>query len=233
MVLPITCIDNFYNNPDEIVEFAESLKFEKTPGIYPGIRTDLLSEINPDFFNAFCNKLFSLFFDYNQGEVNWEVNTVFQKIYPFSEDENSILNSGWIHLDSPYEVAAGVIYLNKESNVNAGTSIYKIKYPELILNKVDGHLYYGDNTARVDFYANLPVDIEEYKEKKIQHEELFEKTLEFGNVYNRLVLYDIEYWHKESNFIANKFNPRLTQVFFIKSISGNSFPILRKNEYLL
>ena len=83
MVLPITCIDNFYENPDEVVKFAQSLEFKKTPGIYPGLRTDLLSTIDPIFFNSFCNKLFSVFFDYTISEVEWTVKTVFQKIYPF------------------------------------------------------------------------------------------------------------------------------------------------------
>ncbi len=230
MVLPITCIDNFYQNPDEIVKFANSLEFKKTSGIYPGLRTELLSTLDPEFFNNFCTKLFSLFYDYNCEEVNWQVQTVFQKIYPFFDPNDSLLNSGWIHLDSPNHVAAGVIYLNKESDVKAGTSIYKVKYPETLS---DCPHNYGDNTPRIDFYANKEVDIEEYKNKKIKHEELFEKTLEFGNVYNRLVLYDINYWHKESNFIVNNSEPRLTQVFFIESMEAYSFPVLRKDNNIL
>ena len=228
MVLPITCIDNFYENPDEVVKFAQSLEFKKTPGIYPGLRTDLLSTIDPIFFNSFCNKLFSVFFDYTISEVEWTVKTVFQKIYPFSNDNDELLNSGWIHLDDPTTVAAGVIYLNKDSNLKAGTSLYRVKDSEYV-----GIFDYGDNTTRIDFYANKDVDIEEYKNKKMHHEELFEKTLEIGNVYNRLILYNINYWHKESSFIVNNFEPRMAQVFFVENMSATSFPILRKNNYSL
>jgi len=237
MTFPLTCIDNFYENPDAVVEFTNSLEFSKVPGVYPGVRTDLLHIITPDFFNLFCNKLFSVFFDYTQAPVNWNVSSAFQKIYPFTDDGDVILNSGWIHLDGA-PLAAGVIYLNKNANINAGTSLYQIKYPELCnVEKFyrDGeemiYLDYGDNTARIDFYDHKEVDTEEYKRKKIAHEELFEKTLEFGNVYNRLVLYDIEYWHKESSFIINGTDPRLTQVFFISSVQANSFPIDRKKQY--
>jgi hypothetical protein len=233
MAFPITCIDNFYQNPDEIVKFANSLEFKKTPGIYPGLRTELLSTLNPEFFNNFCTKLFSLFYDYNQGAVDWQVQTVFQKIYPFFDRNDSILNSGWIHLDSPNHIAAGVVYLNKDTDVKAGTSVYKIKYPEYLTDGPYDYLNYGDNTPRIDFYQNKKVNIEDYKNKKLQHEELFEKTLEFGNVYNRLVLYDVNYWHKESNFTVNTFEPRMTQVFFIESIMAHSFPILRKNNNIL
>ena len=233
MVLPLTCIDNFYENPDAVVEFANSLEFSKMPGIYPGLRTDVLYNINENFFNAFCGKLFSVFFDYNQAPVNWNVQTAFQKILPFTDDGDELINSGWIHLDSS-AVAAGVIYLNKNTNIKAGTSMYQMKYPELCKEHIDEetrYLDYGNNTARIDFYANKEVDMEEYRKKKIEHEELFEKTLDIGNVYNRLVLYDIDYWHKESSFIMNNPEPRLTQVFFISSLEASSFPIQRKRQY--
>jgi len=233
MVFPLTCIDNFYENPDAVVEFANSLEFTKMPGIYPGLRTNFLHNINQIFFDKFCEKLFSVFFDYSQAPVNWNVQTHFQKIYPFTDDGNELINSGWIHLDAD-AVAAGVIYLNKNTNIKAGTSMYQMKYPELCKEYKDGemrYLDYGLNTARIDFYDGKEVDIEDYKKQKIEHEELFEKTLDVGNVYNRLILYDIDYWHKESSFIMNDSNPRLTQVFFIPSVEASNFPIQRKKQY--
>ena len=233
MVFPVTCIDNFYEDPDSVVQFAHSLEFTKMPGIYPGLRTDVLYNINESFFNAFCGKLLSLFFDFNQAPVNWNVQTAFQKIYPVTDDGDELINSGWIHLDSSC-IAAGVIYLNDDTNIKAGTSMYQMKYPELCKeynDKETKYLDYGNNTARIDFYDNKEVDMEEYRKKKIEHEELFEKTLDIGNVYNRLVLYDIDYWHKESSFIMNGTDPRLTQVFFISSVEAGSFPIQRKRQY--
>ena len=58
----------------------------------------------------------------------------------------------------------------------------------------------------------------------------YEKT-SFNNVYNRLILYDSETWHKESSFIINSQNARLTQVFFIDLVESYSFPIQRKNQF--
>lgn len=227
MVFPITCVDNFYQDPDSVVEFANSLTFEKIPGIYPGLRTNPLHLVNEKFFDLFCEKLFSLFFDYQQTPVKWNVVTKFQKILPFTSDEDPVINSGWIHLDE-CSVAAGVIYLNKDTNLNAGTSIYQVKYPDLYQNNITD---YGDATPRIDLYAGEKIDIVEYRRKKIEQEILFEKTLDISNVYNRLILYDSETWHKESSFIINSQDARLTQVFFIKSVESYNFPIQRKNQF--
>ena len=45
--------------------------------------------------------------------------------------------------------------------------------------------------------------------------DLFEKTHEIDNVYNRLILYNSNYFHSASNLFCNNFDPRLTQVFFM------------------
>lgn len=228
MVFPITCVDNFYQDPDSVVKFANSLTFQKTTeGIYPGLRTYALDLLDKKFFDIFCEKLFSLFFDYQQTSVKWNVETSFQKILPFTSDEDPVINSGWIHIDDK-SVAAGVIYLNKNTNLNAGTSIYQVKYPEIYQNNVDG---YEDSSPRADLYAGKKINIAEYRRKKIEQESLFEKTLDFSNVYNRLILYDSETWHKESSFIINSQDARLTQVFFIDYVESHSFPIQRKNQF--
>lgn len=229
MVFPISCVEDFYHNPDEVLEYALSLEYGKY-GIYPGYRTKPLHTLNKNFFDEFCSKLFSLFFDYQYCNVNWVVTTAFQKTCHFYDKTDSVLNSGWIHLDSSC-VAAGVIYLNKKSNLESGTTLYRPKYKDLYKKCLSDRTDYGDYSPRIKFYANESIDIEEYKKRKLEHESLFEKTLEFNNVYNRLIMFDSSCWHKESSFIANEFEPRLTQVFFIKSIEAKSFPINRKNNY--
>ena len=42
MIYPTFCVDNFLENPDEIVEYSKKLKFIKNPdGRWPGARVFL------------------------------------------------------------------------------------------------------------------------------------------------------------------------------------------------
>ena len=47
-IFPILCQDDFFDNPDEIREYALSLDYKSDEnGHWPGVRTRPLHEINP------------------------------------------------------------------------------------------------------------------------------------------------------------------------------------------
>ena len=46
----------------------------------------------------------------------------------------------------------------------------------------------------------------------IKHNSQFEETIRFGNVYNRMILYDASMWHSANSYHTKQ--PRLLQVFF-------------------
>ena len=48
-LIPTSCVDDFYEDPDSIREYALSLDYKKQKGNYPGVRTKDLSSINKDF----------------------------------------------------------------------------------------------------------------------------------------------------------------------------------------
>ena len=48
-LIPTSCVDDFYEDPDSIREYALSLDYKKEKGNYPGVRTKDLSYINKDF----------------------------------------------------------------------------------------------------------------------------------------------------------------------------------------
>ena len=52
MLYPTYVIDNFFPNPDQVVEFSKSLAFERDTnlGKWPGERTGLMHKINFNFF---------------------------------------------------------------------------------------------------------------------------------------------------------------------------------------
>lgn len=229
MLFPITCVDNFYSNPDKIREFALSLDYGKADkSNYPGVRTQLLHKIDPVFFDMFCKKIFSLFFDLNLHTFEWEVQTSFQKIYKYDSPEEYFneVNSGWTHLDVE-QILAGVIYLNPSPNLDSGTSFYK---PHNIPLKFGNEVW----KPRNDFYRENGLPTDQYAKLKSEHNSKFYKVGEFKNVYNRLVSYDTQYWHRESGFSMDNDDFRLTQVFFVNKIdcAANTVPpILRSKQY--
>lgn len=222
--IPTLCVDDFYSNPKQIRDFALSLDYNKLPGNYPGERTNNLHRINRSFFDSFCSRLFSILFDYDYTRIEWTVSTYFQKIYPYSQEKQSKLNTGWQHVDIEY-AASGVIYLNEISDLDSGTSFYRLKNTNTQENL--------DYTLRDILYSNKEIDYDEYMNSIKKHDSKFEKTAEFKNVFNRMIMYQSDIYHKESNFFANTFEPRLTQVFFISDLTceKESVPLLRKNNY--
>lgn len=228
MDFPILCVDDFYTNPDEVREFALSQEFNCKKGNFPGKRTKELHLINETFFGTFCSRLFSIFYQFERESVSWVVESYFQKTYPYDEDPNSIFNEGWIHVDSDQCICAGVIYLNPSSNLNAGTTFYLDKNSFI-------HRNYSANqvnwTPRNDLYAGKEVDKFKYVEEKLRCNDLYEKTLEINNVYNRLAFYGSQYPHRETNFCASDTEPRLTQVFFVKNFESLATPLGRTSNY--
>ena len=43
-MIPISCVDNFYEDPDSIRKFALSLDYNKEDGNYPIIQSKLINE---------------------------------------------------------------------------------------------------------------------------------------------------------------------------------------------
>lgn len=200
-IFPTVCIDNFWSDPDAVVDLALSQNFSESHDSYPGNRTKELGDILPEFNQIMINKIVSLFIDINKYNT-FDIVTkhFFQKISPISDDIN--LNIGMVHQDSaPYEDSPGdilscIVYLNKNANLNAGTSIFKEK------NFGSDYSWYNKNKTN---------DI-------LLHNSKFIETVKFQNIYNRMVAFDSMHPHAANLFDGGN-EDRLTQVFFIKSIS--------------
>lgn len=213
MYFPTLCVDNFFNNPDEVRKFALSLEYTPSEtGKWPGKRTHSLDQISQNYFQNFCEKLFLLNYDLRKSEVSWIVETYFQIIEPGSYED---LNVGWVHKDTA--MFAGIIYLTPDIDLNCGTSIFRSSVdfarPTNVLEKKEMYLNFNKNNK------------ESYQEKLKENNSMFEETIRFNNVYNRLVAYDGSQYHGVNKFYNEDSKPRLTQVFFAKSIVSDHFPI--------
>ena len=118
---PTLIVDNFYEEPDKIREFALKQDFLESPGNYPGKRTKPLHELNEELFFGFVTKIMTIY--YPDVEVDWNVQTSFWKVNTLDPDPLSPKNMGWIHQDGC--LAAGVVYLSPGFDSGLGTKIYE------------------------------------------------------------------------------------------------------------
>ena len=127
----------------------------------------------------------------------------FQKIKPYIEgDKWNKKNLGWIHKDRC--VFGGVIYLDKNPDKDAGTSIYKSKdgFDVQTQENID---------AKELFYSGQLIDDGHYYNAYDRVRNQYEETLKIPNVYNRLVLIPNDQPHAMTT-IGDK--ERNTLVFF-------------------
>lgn len=207
----IICVDNFYNDPDAIVEYANSCKYDILNTNYPGSRTAPLYEINPFLYDIFTKKIMSILFDLENTNINFSLDSRFHKIDKISNDKK--VNMGGIHCDDSVIAFAGVIYLNKNYDLDCGTSIFQrhtMPPPEL-------------DTLEKKWNEYADMDKEEYRK-------FYTEIVKFQNVYNRMILYDTCYLHSINSLASD--DTRLTQVFFCDSITSSSAPPrMRSKKY--
>ena len=224
----IQVLDNFFDNPDEIIKFANSFEYQIGPyGLWPGKRTEELCINHTLFYNSFLSKLLALFFDYKHTKLTWsDVGMYFQKTQAFdSKDKHNILNTGLIHQDGDFPLV-GLVYLTKDADIDSGTSI-------MLPNK--NFNYSSELTdKKLSFYKKIreelsEKDLEGYKKLIIDTNLNFEESVKFNNKFNRLITYTGKDFHKCNSFYTGK-EERLTLVFFIKKIQCSSYPPLQRSE---
>ena len=213
------CVDDFFNNPDLIREFALNQEYFPTDGRYPGERTSNMWQINKTLSDYLFAKIFSVYFPVRGYQIKFEkADITFQKIKPFSDVTNSWKNTGWIHTDNDFALA-GLVYLTPNFNKNGGTSLFNLKkefsytHDDSILTPMKNKLYSGKK-----------ISDEEYKNALEKYNSKFEEKTEFKNIYNRLIAYDGHEYHGAKSFYNNTGDERLTLVFFIDGITIEKSP---------
>ena len=199
-----TQINNFFNDPDKILNKAESCSYYKSKkGWWPGERSKSLHILYPKLFNQIISSVLSNFF--SQGEqINFQnAEVFFHKIKPY---KNYLLNKGWIHRDDCE--LAGLIYLNKKFTINTGTGMYIPK------QEID---YKDSINQKINLYLNNIYDEKKYEKTMLDMEKQFTKVAEFQNIYNNFVCYPGNNFHRLENFGTEE---RLTLVFFIGKIDS-------------
>ena len=221
MNYPFICVDNFYENPDEIVDYAKSLTYHPDPeGHWPGKRTPEIGTLNLPFFTWVGKKILSCYFGPQASTINFGGSSAFQLINPIEKKAHRLFtdeptSKGWIHTDSR-TVLGVVIYLNKNQDNNNGTSLYRRKKLGVIPIHTD---------IKEKFYTNNAT-AEDHKKALKENNEQYEETLKVSSVYNRLIAYDGSQIHGQ-NFSSSS-EDRLTQVMFFQVLNA---PVLLPERF--
>jgi hypothetical protein len=212
--IPITIVDGFFKNPDEIRQKALSFNYDIKSNS-PGFRTASLELIDVNLYSLIAKKIFSLFLNLDKENLNFKLFIHFQYI-PKQFD------FGWAHLDTK-SYCAGVVYLTPNPPKEAGTIIFDD------VQNIEEHEEL--QKAKSNYYSN-GIKHKDYDEMREKNNSLSDKNITVENIYNRALIYPANYVHSENKFFGDtKENSRLTCVFFLSEVSASGlFPIDRANK---
>ncbi len=216
---PVTIIENFYEDPDAIRDFALAQEFTycqrraNIDYVYPGCRTQDLSVLNRELLDKICTKLVSVFHNAEHDVMRWQYLTSFQSV-------SAEYDQGVIHTDHN-TVFAGVLYLTSGAPLSGGTSLFK-KNDTFDEDKYQQALVDNDKRFRA---GEIAMDT--------SYHSMFDEIVRVNNVYNTLIIYEGRHFHAANNFFGKTLeDSRLAQVFFINKIDAQKqsvFPISRVN----
>ena len=209
MLVNPTHVDNLFSDPDAIVDYANSLQYHKGKNNYPGKRSDLLEQINPELVNYLRMHVLAQFYDINQFSniLIGGSETTFQKI-PYSSYD------GLVHTDS--NSITVIAYLDKYS-IGHGTSVMKSK------------LYFPNFDAeekKIQYFSNN-LSEEDYINEVKKHNDQFYETVKFNGEYNTMSIINGRDYHKANLAYNNREGERLTLTSFIYDIVSPDSPIER------
>lgn len=203
---PITVVDDFFEYPDAVREFALQQEYLPDPdNKWPGKRTKPLHELSPVLYNTTIAKVLSLFYDLKKIEVKWCVNARFQLVGEEYEE-------GWVHTDKE-NLITGIIYLSNQV-CNSGTTLYRPIDPVNAVLK---------NTNKKHESFNNTDLVTSVKDFRLENNKQFRPTVTIESEYNRLVLFDSHLYHSANNFYGSGVESnRLTLVFFVNRLDFNT-----------
>ena len=185
-------IDDFYQNVDEVRDFALNQDFSVT-GNYPGNRTNSFANDN---LKDYMNDLIRPF----AGDITFWSDNEYNGAYQYTTQ----YERSWIHADSNTSWAA-LVYLTPDAPISGGTGLFRHKRTGLESSPT---LPNGDRDDKL--LDSIYVDSQDLTK--------WEMTDRLANKYNRMVMYRGDLFHMSLDYFGtNKENGRLFQTFFFST----------------
>jgi hypothetical protein len=205
MLFPSLCVDGFFQNPDDIVKYANTLTYQPAKsGKWPGVRSEALHRINPGLHRTIGRKMVTLLYPNNVEQILYNEGLLY-----FHKVPNDFVNEGWVHADDADLTI--IIYLSRHKN--CGTSIYEL------------------NRETID-YSIADKRLEIFKTKNFKKEKSFvkennksyEETISFKSRYNRAVMFDSYHHHGAPSYTETDVKEdRLTLIGFYRGFNNTKF----------
>lgn len=192
MKTDLIIVDDFYNNPDETREWVLTQPFD-VRGNYPGQRTKPVHH-----WTGLKDSIQDIVQHAGGNITDWDFDytTAFQ--YTTDSDDS------WIHADH-HTMWAGVCYLTPNAPISGGTGLFR--------HKETGYttpLKLKDGSYDPVAMEKTNVDSRDYSK--------WEMTAQVGNIYNRLVLYRGDMFHRSLEYFGKDLESgRLFQTFFFNT----------------
>ena len=210
-MIPITIVDDFLDEPHQLIELSKNLEFKTDKdGRWPGSRTEEIHTIDELLYNNITTKIMALFHPMRDAkETDLDCSMSFQKV-------PAKMNHGWVHNDNCF--ATGILYLNENPLVNSGTSCYTSKEGTLI----------DMSTTETKRKCNKKGFMDE-SDLQIQekYNSVFQKDVDIRGKFNRLTLMHGNVHHSANSFAVDDDEDRLTLVMFFHRIAGQPMPLDR------
>jgi hypothetical protein len=202
--LPTIVIDGFYEDPTLVRDYALELEYYKgNRGSWPGLRSDYIQNLDAGLYDLLYKKLMKELTPYGFTKFD-ELQSSFQLI-------DKTYGEGWVHDDDPHFTIAGLIYLNPDAPVGAGTTLYCNQTD--FNGEVYGEIFMNDVLVASD------QEREQYTKYRKEQRMHFTPTTTIESVFNRCIIFDPRTWHSANTFFGiEKHDTRLTQVFFARAI---------------
>lgn len=182
------CVDNFYNDVDDVRKMALNMEFG-VRGNYPGQRTV------PIYNEGVKNIIGNIIRPYAGEITRWETEYTGAFQYTTQRDRS------WIHADQTTSWA-GVIYLTPDAPLSGGTGLFRHK---------ETGLEVAPKLANGEYDEAIMRKIYEDSQDMTK----WEMTNFIGNVYNRLILYRGDIFHTSLDYFGKDMHDgRLFQTFF-------------------
>jgi hypothetical protein len=205
----VIVIDDFYENPDYVREFALKQNLELHPDNHKGYRTE------DRFFAPHMKEAFERIME--APILNWYDGPYCNGVFQYCTSKDPLV----YHCDQ--QDWAGAVYLTPNAPYDCGTSLFASKLtgardgkaPDFNYDKVFPSPCHP--SPKTSVLATRDTDGGAFFEDYVPFLDstIFEKVDDIGNVYNRLVLWDAQLIHAASKYFGNdRYDSRLFHLFF-------------------